>query len=492
MSAARLPLLCALAALALYLPSLGTDFIFDDRAIMDPASPLEKLSLWQGFFDNSWHPGLGVAYYYRPLVFLSHRFDVALWGRDPAGHHLTNLVLYALCVGLLARLFLRLGAGARRAAAVTLLFVALPSHVESVTWVSGRSDLLAACFGLLGYHALLAAPDQPRSRARTALAMLAFLAALLSKETALVYPIALVLAALWPARDGDGREAWPRLTSTLLIALVPAAIYLALRRHCAGLTSSAVLLPGSPAELALAAAVALKLAGRYAAMLVIGRDFGPTAYSEMMALRRLVPGTASALFLRELDLELALAILAVAGLALFAASRARTHAARAGLLIAVLGLAVTFRGTAREQLLFGDRYLFIPGQGAALVLALMPLPRLPRLTLVAAGALALIWSAASVERMQRYTSPFHYWEEAARLNPASPAAQANYAHELIVTGDLEAALLHLSIAHELWKTPELSRSPTNRGFRYSQLIRSFERYNSAVPPTSLIADPTSR
>src|SRR5207302_6087305 len=42
------------------------------------------------------------------------------------------------------------------------------------------------------------------------------------------------------------------------------------------------------------------------------------------------------------------------------------------------------------------------------------------------------------------------------------------------------------------KTPDVSRSPTNRGFRYSQETRSFDRYNRAVPPTFLTAEPMIR
>ena len=93
-------------------------------------------------FTSAWYAN------WTPLTWISHMLDFSLYGAEAGGHHLTNLLLHVLNVGLLFGA-LRAATGALwRPLAVALLFGLHPVYVESVAWVSERKGLLAVSFGL--------------------------------------------------------------------------------------------------------------------------------------------------------------------------------------------------------------------------------------------------------------------------------------------------------------------------------------------------------
>ena len=86
--------------------------------------------------------------------------DVQAWGLHPLGFHLTNVLAHAavtLAVLAVARLTLD---GEPAAAICALVFALHPLHTESVSFVSGRTDVIATLFFLL---ALLAYDAGPRA-----------------------------------------------------------------------------------------------------------------------------------------------------------------------------------------------------------------------------------------------------------------------------------------------------------------------------------------
>ena len=107
--------------------------------------------------------------------------------------------------------------GLRGAWWVALLFAAHPVHVESVAWITERKNVLSALFYLLAFAAYL---DFDRSGRRRfyVLALIAFLAAMLSKTVAASFPVALGLALLWQHK-GLGRSDLLRLVPFLVLAL---------------------------------------------------------------------------------------------------------------------------------------------------------------------------------------------------------------------------------------------------------------------------------
>ncbi len=98
---------------------------------------------------------------WRPLPMLSHMVDVELFGLDPRGPHVENLVLHVINVLLVYGVWLRMGGSSSKALAVAALFAVHPLRVESVAWVTERTDLLCAMFWLLTMAAYLRYSRRP-------------------------------------------------------------------------------------------------------------------------------------------------------------------------------------------------------------------------------------------------------------------------------------------------------------------------------------------
>ncbi len=123
-----------------------------------------------------------------PLNFLSLALDHAVWGSNPFGFHLTNLLVHIANALVIYWLLLRLGESAGLAATAALLWAIHPVQVESVAWISERKNVLSTLFFLLAFHAYVRWSARPRGA--TYCAMLAlYLGALFSKVNTIVLPV---------------------------------------------------------------------------------------------------------------------------------------------------------------------------------------------------------------------------------------------------------------------------------------------------------------
>jgi len=136
-----------------------------------------------------------VAVYWHPLTWLSHELDADLFGSEPAGHHLTSVLLHAFSAGLLCLLLTRLGARSLYAAAGALLWALHPLRVESFAWVAERKDVLCALFFVACVAEYLRYQKQP-SRVRYAMWLFWGGCALMSKPAAISLPLVLLLLDL--------------------------------------------------------------------------------------------------------------------------------------------------------------------------------------------------------------------------------------------------------------------------------------------------------
>lgn len=181
-------LLLLLATVLLYLPTLSAEFVgFDDYEYVMKNVDVREPDLLR-IFDLQ----TTTVADWTPMVTLSHALEFRLFGLDARAYHATNLVLHLACITLLYFLLLDLDLSASMVLLAALLFAIHPLQVESVAWVSGRKNLLAALFGLAFCREFLAA--RPLS------ATLWLLLALGSKGTAIAFP--LWAAVLWACRFG--------------------------------------------------------------------------------------------------------------------------------------------------------------------------------------------------------------------------------------------------------------------------------------------------
>jgi protein O-mannosyl-transferase len=142
---------------------------------------------WTTTWAGNWHP----------LTWLSLMLDSQLFGNQPWGYHLTNLLIHLANTLLLFILFWRATAAVWRSAAVAALFALHPLHVESVAWVSERKDVLSILFGLLALLAYTRYTQTPRMGCYL-LVVLGMVLSLLCKPMLVTLPFLLLLLDFWP------------------------------------------------------------------------------------------------------------------------------------------------------------------------------------------------------------------------------------------------------------------------------------------------------
>ena len=213
----RATLIClvlALVTLAVYWPATHFDFTnYDDpdyviynTSIQHGVTPAMVAWAFKTSYASNWHP----------LTWISHAADCALFGLNPGGHHLTNLLFHAANSVLLFLVLWQLTGSQWRSALVAALFAWHPLHVESVAWISERKDVLSAFFWLLtmaayGKYAALSATHNSKSKIFYILALGGFALALLSKPMVVTLPCVLLLLDFWPLNRMPSRAALPKL-----------------------------------------------------------------------------------------------------------------------------------------------------------------------------------------------------------------------------------------------------------------------------------------
>ncbi len=126
--------------------------------------------------------------YYRPLFLVDFILESRLFGVEPAGYHLTNLLFHILSVILLYLFLRRLKIPPEDSFFLSLLFAVHPVLTQAVAWIPGRNDMLLMIFFFASFIALFRYLDRP-SPVPFLLQFLLLLAALFTKETALIIPV---------------------------------------------------------------------------------------------------------------------------------------------------------------------------------------------------------------------------------------------------------------------------------------------------------------
>ncbi|MBI3335958.1 tetratricopeptide repeat protein [Candidatus Peregrinibacteria bacterium] len=171
---------------------LQNEFVEWDDGLLILNNPIIQELNWDNIKTafTSYDPEL-----YIPLTFLSYQLDYAIWGLNPIGFHLTNLLLHIGNAFLIVWFLKRLGW--RWAIFGGALFAIHPLNTEAVMWASARKDLLMGLFFLWSLNLYLVG--------RKHLSLAAFLLACLAKVTAVMLPFILLLID-WRAFSLSRRE----------------------------------------------------------------------------------------------------------------------------------------------------------------------------------------------------------------------------------------------------------------------------------------------
>ena len=192
----------ALVTAALYWPMLQHDFIgyYDDDAYLTRNAHVNAGLTWSGVV---WAFQSGYAANWHPLTWISHMLDCQLYGLNPWGHHLTNLLFHVANTLLLFAWLKQLTGTLWRSAFVAALFAWHPLHVESVAWAAERKDVLSAFFWMLtliAYSQYVQKSEvrSPTSKAFYMFALAFFALGLMSKPMVVTLPFVLLLIDFWP------------------------------------------------------------------------------------------------------------------------------------------------------------------------------------------------------------------------------------------------------------------------------------------------------
>ena len=171
--------------MAVYLHTLGHGFAFDDVMEIARNQQIRSVTQLSAIFTTTVWAGSGwEIQLYRPVTIASYIVNYCITGLSPWSYHAVNIVLHALVTVLVFRIALLWGLTRNAAGGGALLFAVHPVHVEAVANVTGRKELLVAAFTLtmlLVHRRALGAGGLG-----LALAPLAFVVAMFSKETGVV------------------------------------------------------------------------------------------------------------------------------------------------------------------------------------------------------------------------------------------------------------------------------------------------------------------
>ena len=403
-----------------YANSLGNGFVFDDQFLVPVYGRIRNLSqLVKTLLDS-----------YRPMRNVSYGIDFLVWGLKPFGFHLTNVLIHAANTVLVFYLIRRFSARLSTAVIAGLIFAVHPIQTDSVSYVSGRRDILFTLFYLAAFHAYLTYREKA---SRTWFVMfLGFWAlSLMSKEMAVTLPVVIFLwnfCALWSDTQGSWlrrlvqagkaaliKDKW--LYALLGVASLAFAAYAIFFQRASGRTT------GSGVE--------YWGGSLFATLLTVARVHA-------WYLKQLVYPTPIAQYFGAFDISTSLiefrVILAIvvvgavltAGLILLKKESLMSFA-----ILSYFAILAPVSQIIPHHELLADHYLYLPMVSFSLLIGLVVSrvsergknPRLIAYGLLGVFVLALAWT--TVSRNRDWKDEFSVWEANYRSVPNSPRASYN-------------------------------------------------------------------
>lgn len=218
-------------------PILNNGFVWDDEMNITENPHFRGLSVPHLFWmfttihDANFHP----------LCWLSFGIDYVLWGLNPTGYHLTNMLLHTVSAVLLYFLIAGLlrqtnasaldihGLGIQVGAFIGTLFWAIhPLRVENVAWISTRGDLVCGVFyiaALIAYLKMVKKQATVERRIWFLISMMFFILSLLARAWGMTFPVVLLILDVYPLRRIVWKGRFSSSVKRLLIEKIPFAVF---------------------------------------------------------------------------------------------------------------------------------------------------------------------------------------------------------------------------------------------------------------------------
>lgn len=415
--------LFALLAAIVFSPVLNIPFYYDDYGFIVENPTIKHLSNIKDYFtkaDSISH--LGSFWIWRPMRTLSYAIDYHLWGLNAAAFHLVGVMLHIIA-GVLVYLLLRcLKRGRVVAGLCSAIFLFHPIQTQAVAWVSCRGDLLAGVSVLaVLFLALKAAQQGKEGQLLKRISYLAFIMGLLSKESAVMAPVVLLLCLEYH-KDHLVKELQrlSRRVYWMLPYLILVVLYLVLRWLILGQFSQPVFsVEGDPVP--GIAAMPLVYA-RYASLVLLPwplkLEYPPQVYIGNL----------------EWWGSVVVTIGLFAGAVIYFKKRPGVSLGLAWFLLFLLPVShiVSFHG------LMSEHALYISIIGMLIAFSSVEVKR-RKIVWSLMALLCVAFAVISLGRFKQWQHPIEFWEREIRLSPQSYRAPVILGNEYHRLGDLDSA-----------------------------------------------------
>ncbi|MDD4894479.1 MAG: tetratricopeptide repeat protein [Candidatus Omnitrophica bacterium] len=184
----------------LYFNALNNDFILDDHFLITGNTYVKNFEIGRIFSTDvfHFHPEdlEDISKYYRPLQLMSYSFEYLFWKLNPFGYRLDNIILQSLNSFLVFLVIYLLFKNKTVALLSGIFFCVLPLQVSVVAFISGRSNLLETLFMLSSLAVFISCVIREENRYYY-ISVLFYIAALLTREGALLLPAYIFICALF-------------------------------------------------------------------------------------------------------------------------------------------------------------------------------------------------------------------------------------------------------------------------------------------------------
>ena len=508
-----IPACIAIVVFVAFLPALHGGFVsWDDD---------------KNFTENPQYRGLGPAQlrwmwttfhmgHYVPLSWMSLGGDYRIWGMNPAGYHLTNLLLHvasAVVVYFLARRVLALAvageperlrpqrgpqrgpqrvrpyvdnSGPQRvrpyvdnsggvervdiaAAFAALAFAAHPLRVESVAWVTERRDVLSGLFYFSSALAYVRSRAEEHGTRWYALSLALFIAALLSKATAMTLPAVLLILDVYPLRRVGGETGWWNAAARrVYVELAPFAAL------SAGAAVLSIVALHPPSQLGTGAKLAVSA---YSLMFYAWKTIAPTGLSPLYEMPQQV-APAAPRYLAGYFFTIGFAVIAWL-------ARKRWPGVTAALLLFVVATLPMLGVVQNGPQIAADRYTYYAAPAlailaaGALVTAMRGSSR--ALAVTAAGAIVLALSALTWTQTGVWHDSKTLWSRVLAVDSASSIAHSAMANVLYKEGRVQEGIEHSEQAIAI--APGYAEAHNGLGVglqRQGDVAHAIEEYQKAL------------
>ena len=408
-----------------FVPALSADFVsWDDE---------------RNFLTNPHYRGLGLEQlrwmwtttllgHYVPLSWMTLGADYALWGMSPRGYHLTNLLIHAtnaVLVFVLARQMLQRDAAAAFAA---LFFSVHPLRVESVAWITERRDVVSLFFCLLTVLAYLRATrGDTLKRGPYALAILSFIAALLSKGTSVSVPAVLFILNFYPLNRVGPGSWWTPAAKRAYREVIPFGL------PALGFVVLSIVALRPPDQLPLGGKIAVS---SYSLMFYLAKTVIPSKLSALYSM----PVTVDPLASRFIPAYFA--VIAFLFAVIFAI---RKRPGLAAALLAFTAVTLPMLGIVQNgPQIAADRYTYHAGPALALLAggAWLALDRRLGFATISAvgGAIIMTFSVLTWRQTAYWKNSETLWARVLAIEPDSPLGNSAWANVLFKQNRVDEAI----------------------------------------------------